>query len=42
MTKLAIDAFRTVGPSDAIPNDYVVPYYLNDHKLRTVKHSSLR
>ena len=34
MTKLAIDAFRAVGPSDAIPNDYVVPYYLNDHKLR--------
>ena len=34
MTKLAIDAFRTIGPSDAIPNGYVVSYYLNDHKLR--------
>ena len=34
MTKLAVDAFRTIGPSDAIPNDYVIPYYLNDHKRR--------
>jgi nitrite reductase/ring-hydroxylating ferredoxin subunit len=34
MTDLATDAFRTVGPSDAIPNDLVVPYYLDDRKLR--------
>src|SRR5262245_17168613 len=34
MTVLAIDAFRSVGPSDAIPNDYVVPYYLSDRKVR--------
>jgi len=34
MTKLATDGFRTVGPGDAIPNDYVVPYYLDDRKLR--------
>jgi nitrite reductase/ring-hydroxylating ferredoxin subunit len=25
---------RTVGPADAIPNDFVVPYYLEDRKLR--------
>ena len=34
MTDLAADAFRTVGPGDAIPNDFVVPYYLDDRKLR--------
>ena len=34
MTELATDAFRTVGPGDAIPNDFVVPYYLDDRKLR--------
>jgi 3-phenylpropionate/trans-cinnamate dioxygenase ferredoxin component len=34
MTELAADAFRTVGQGDAIPNDYVVPYYLDDRKLR--------
>ena len=27
-------AFRTVGPADAVPNDFVVPYYLTDRKLR--------
>jgi 3-phenylpropionate/trans-cinnamate dioxygenase ferredoxin component len=27
-------AYRTVGPSDAVPNDFVVPYYLTDRKLR--------
>src|SRR5262245_49851293 len=25
---------RTVGPAEAIPNDFVVPYYLDDLKLR--------
>lgn len=34
MTELAADAFRTVGPSEAIPDDFVVPYYLDDRKLR--------
>jgi 3-phenylpropionate/trans-cinnamate dioxygenase ferredoxin component len=34
MTKLAADVFRTVGPSNAIPIDSVVPYYLGDRKLR--------
>ena len=34
MTKPATDAFRTVGPSDAIPNEFVVPHYLDDWKLR--------
>lgn len=27
-------AFRTLGPSDALPNDDVVPYYLDDLGLR--------
>src|SRR4249919_195213 len=34
MTDLAPAAFRTVGPGEAIPNDFVVPYYLDDRKLR--------
>ena len=38
MTEFAIQAatevFRTVGQSAAIPNDLVVPYYLDDRKLR--------
>ena len=34
MTEIATDAFRTVGPGGAIPNDFVVPYYLDDRKLR--------
>jgi 3-phenylpropionate/trans-cinnamate dioxygenase ferredoxin subunit len=34
MTQLAADAYRTLGPSDAIPGDFVVPYYLGDRKLR--------
>src|SRR3954469_17777539 len=34
MTELTAEALRTVGPSDAIPNDFVVPYYLDDRKLR--------
>src|SRR5690348_3502592 len=34
MTELTADAFRTVGPSDAITNDFVVPYYLDDVKRR--------
>ena len=34
MTDVAADAFRTVGPAAGIPNDFVVPYYLDDRKLR--------
>ena len=34
MTKLHADAFRTLGPGDAVPNDSVVPYYLDDRKRR--------
>jgi 3-phenylpropionate/trans-cinnamate dioxygenase ferredoxin component len=34
MTDLAADALRTVGPSEAIPNDLVVPHYLEDLKRR--------
>jgi 3-phenylpropionate/trans-cinnamate dioxygenase ferredoxin subunit len=34
MTELAVEAFRTLGPGDAIPNDFVVPYYLDDRKRR--------
>jgi 3-phenylpropionate/trans-cinnamate dioxygenase ferredoxin subunit len=34
MAGSAVDGFRTIGPSDAIPNGYVVPYYLDDRKRR--------
>jgi nitrite reductase/ring-hydroxylating ferredoxin subunit len=38
MTEFAIQAaanvFLTLGLSHAIPNDFVVPYYLDDRKLR--------
>ena len=34
MTQLAADADRTLGPGDAITDDFVVPYYLDDRKLR--------
>ena len=34
MTELATDAFRRLGPGDAIPNGFVVPYYLEDRKRR--------
>jgi nitrite reductase/ring-hydroxylating ferredoxin subunit len=34
MVELAVDAFRTIGTSDAFPSDFVVPYYLGDRKLR--------
>jgi len=33
-SELAGDAVRTLGPADDIPNDFVVPYYLDDLKLR--------
>ena len=34
MTELTADAFREVGPDDAIPDGFVVPYYLEDIKRR--------
>jgi 3-phenylpropionate/trans-cinnamate dioxygenase ferredoxin subunit len=34
MTPIAAEAYRTLGPSDAVANDHVVPYYLDDRKLR--------
>jgi nitrite reductase/ring-hydroxylating ferredoxin subunit len=34
VTELTTDSFRTVAASDAIPNNFVVPYYLDDRKLR--------
>jgi 3-phenylpropionate/trans-cinnamate dioxygenase ferredoxin component len=34
MTEVVTDGFRAVGPADAIPNEFVVPYYLDDRKLR--------
>ena len=34
MTVLARGVFRSLGPADAVPNDVVVPYYLDDRKLR--------
>ena len=34
MAELVVDAFRTFGPGDAVPNDFVVPYYLDDRKGR--------
>jgi 3-phenylpropionate/trans-cinnamate dioxygenase ferredoxin subunit len=34
MTQLAADAFRALGPHDAVTNDLVVAYYLDDRKLR--------
>jgi 3-phenylpropionate/trans-cinnamate dioxygenase ferredoxin component len=34
MTEMATEMVRTVGPSDAIPDDFVVPYYLDDLKRR--------
>jgi 3-phenylpropionate/trans-cinnamate dioxygenase ferredoxin component len=34
MTDLAMSSFRTVGPGDAIPDGFVVPYYLQHIKRR--------
>ena len=34
MTQIAADTFRTLGPSDEVPKDFIVPYYLDDRKLR--------
>jgi nitrite reductase/ring-hydroxylating ferredoxin subunit len=34
MTEPATDGFRVIGPGDALPNEFVVPYYLEDLKRR--------
>ena len=34
MTELAVDDYQTIGRGDAICNDFVVPYYLDDRKRR--------
>jgi 3-phenylpropionate/trans-cinnamate dioxygenase ferredoxin component len=34
MTDLVSEQYRTLGPGDAIPNDFVVPHYLDDLKRR--------
>jgi nitrite reductase/ring-hydroxylating ferredoxin subunit len=34
MTDLDTGTFRTVGRAQELPNDFVVPYYLDDRKLR--------
>jgi 3-phenylpropionate/trans-cinnamate dioxygenase ferredoxin component len=34
MSELTADAFRTLGPGDAIPDDLAVAYYLDDRKVR--------
>src|SRR5512133_629831 len=34
MNQVTAESQRMLGPSDAIPNDFVVPYYLDDRKLR--------
>ena len=34
MPELPTAAFRAVGQDDAIPDGLVVPFYLNDRKLR--------
>ena len=34
MTDLAAGALRTIGSGDAIPDDFVAAYYLDDRKLR--------
>jgi 3-phenylpropionate/trans-cinnamate dioxygenase ferredoxin component len=34
MTDVAAGAFHTLGPGHAIADDFVVPYYLADRKLR--------
>jgi nitrite reductase/ring-hydroxylating ferredoxin subunit len=34
MTELTADTFRTVGPGEAVRDDHVVPYYLEDRTAR--------
>jgi len=34
MSEITADTFRTIGPADAVPNDGVIPHYLEDRKAR--------
>ena len=34
MTQTTASSVRTLGPSAGIPNNFVVPFYLDDRKLR--------
>ena len=34
MTELTTDASRIIATGDAIPDDFVVPYYMDDRKRR--------
>jgi 3-phenylpropionate/trans-cinnamate dioxygenase ferredoxin component len=34
MTELAAEAFRQVGPGEAVRHDAVIPFYLDDRKVR--------
>jgi len=34
MTELAGEAFQTVGPSQAVEDNHVIPFYLEDRKAR--------
>jgi nitrite reductase/ring-hydroxylating ferredoxin subunit len=34
MTQVDSGAFRTIGSSDSIADDHVVPYYFDDRRLR--------
>ena len=34
MIDVVPDAFRPVGSGEDVPNDFVVPFYLSDRKLR--------
>jgi 3-phenylpropionate/trans-cinnamate dioxygenase ferredoxin subunit len=34
MTELTAETFRTVGPGEAVPDDHVIPFYLEDRKAR--------
>jgi nitrite reductase/ring-hydroxylating ferredoxin subunit len=34
MSEVALGAFRTIGRGDLLPDEFVVPYYLADLKLR--------
>ena len=34
MTEVAADAFRALGSADAIPDNFAVPFYLDDLRLR--------
>jgi nitrite reductase/ring-hydroxylating ferredoxin subunit len=37
MADLAAHPFRTLGPGDAIPNDFVVPYYVDKRRISVAR-----